>query len=722
MVNCRKKTWDDFYERPDSLESPIYQVLQSKGNFNHMLSCIDKAGYKSTLSSAGYWTLFAPTDEAFQTYFTTSGISGVDKMDSATARQIVRYCLIYNSFNQSNLDDYQAPTGWQADIAFRRRTAYYDLFDTVNVAGNRMVTIAANRNGYYLSSDNNNKYITYFTTPYFTYAGLTAKDYNYFYPNTTFTGLNVMDATITGADIAAENGTIHIVDKVLITQPSIDKYLAAKTEYSVFRNLMERFLVNYTVNADATDRYNVLYGSADKVYAKLFSGSLAFSPNNENYLKQQDNDGQANCWTLFAPKNEPLVDYLKSVILEHYNNDTANLRLLPTQIITDFVNAHMFQTPVWPTKFSGASSFLNEDARFDASADIIDKKILSNGFFYGTSKVQNSDLFSTVYARPYLDPKYTLMTRLLNEELKSLITNRNMRYTVFMMSDKVLNELGFDYSTQTSSWVCNNLASLGYSDPKGALLRILNMSIVPKAREELTSVAGSGIAEGYGGEMIRYNNGQVFAAGNIDSSRFVNVVGSKVMTNGTVFYTDGLLYFSTKPVGKRIADLATDASSPYYNFYQYLQNSTLFTPATYAISGVALGFIGSFLIPDNAAIVAAVNAGLLPGTGTAPNKVPNFAPTDATEKDMVAKFIQYHIIKKAVIANGTNNAETGESLYRSLLTDKVGYVSIQDPGGDANLYFKDDNGRSAAINPAYSYILADRMVIHSLSNYLQYSN
>ena len=112
LVSCRKKQWDEYYGRPEGLEPPVYQILQSKGGFTSLLACIDKAGYKEILSNAGYWTLFAPTDEAFSKYFKERNISGVEAIDAETAQKIVRYCLVYNSFNTDRLDDYQANIGW----------------------------------------------------------------------------------------------------------------------------------------------------------------------------------------------------------------------------------------------------------------------------------------------------------------------------------------------------------------------------------------------------------------------------------------------------------------------------------------------------------------------------------------------------------------------------------------------------------------------------------
>src|SRR5687768_11514725 len=104
LINCRKKAFDDYYGRPESLEPPIYQQLEKKGNFKNLLSLIDKGGYKTTLAAAGYWTFFAPNDAAFTKFFQDRGISGPENIDSAAARAIIQYLLVYNAFTKETID------------------------------------------------------------------------------------------------------------------------------------------------------------------------------------------------------------------------------------------------------------------------------------------------------------------------------------------------------------------------------------------------------------------------------------------------------------------------------------------------------------------------------------------------------------------------------------------------------------------------------------------
>src|SRR5688572_1567153 len=265
LFACNKK-FDKYYDRPADLEPPIYQVLDAKGNFKHLLAAIDKSGYKNTLGAAGYWTLFAPHDSAFQVYFTANNIPGIDALDSAKCRAIVTYCLVYNAFKEERLADFQSNAGWVENAAFRRRTANYTgVYDATNINGTSIKAIASNRNNvggqYYIEADNNNKYLPYFMSGYFTSKSLTVNDYNYFYPATTFNGFNIGDALVVEKDIPAENGVIHVINRVITSLPSIDQYIGSNPKYSEFRKILDKFLVQYVLNQTVTQNYRIVTGN-----------------------------------------------------------------------------------------------------------------------------------------------------------------------------------------------------------------------------------------------------------------------------------------------------------------------------------------------------------------------------------------------------------------------------------------------------------------------------
>ena len=726
MTQCRKKALDEYYERPANLEPPIYQILESRGNFKALLAAIDKAGYKQTLGAAGYWTLFAPHDSAFQAYFTANAISGIDGLDSAACRRIVTYCLVYNAFARDRIADFQGNSnvGWVENSAFKRRTAYYTgIYNDVNSAGTPIKAIASNRNNngtvYYIDADNNNKYVPYFETGYTTAKSLTADDYNYFYPTVTYTGFNVVDAQVVEKDIYAENGIIHVINKVITALPSLDQYIGSNSNYSEFKKILDKYLVQFVLNPTVTQNYAYTTGSTANVYTKVYNSSLAFSPNNENFLKLQDNDGQADTYTMFVPRNTELLNFINTVLLEHY----PNLDALPINVIYDLVNAHMWRTAVWPTKFNSTFNAVNEEARFDPSANVIDKKILSNGIFYGTNKVQDANVFTSVYGKAYLDPAYSMMASLLNIELKFQISNIHQKYTLFLVSNAALNAAGY-FADPT---VSNNVnEQWRYTPPGGGtqltgssalvrLLRILNMHVVPG--RDLTNLSTPGVAMTYSGEFIKHSGTSVLAAGNVDAGNTPQVVATKTAKNGTVYYLNRILEFSERTIGKHIEALGTPTTSEFNFFWQYLRNSSIYNLTTGEIQQVSSGTFYTFFLPNKASIVAAVNAGLLPGTGTPPAMVPNFNPSSLADKEKVNSFIYYHILNKKNI--GTDGMESGtfETLYKFPNGDpSTIFVNNSVPN---NIILNDMLSRTANVIVASSNNLSNRCMIHLIDNYMR---
>lgn len=715
FASCSQEL-DSYYERPADLEDPIFQQLEARGNFKSLTTLIGKAGYKDILSKSGYWTMMAPNDEAFAKFFQENGFSDASKVDSITAGKIVKYALIYNAFRSEQLSDYQSSKGWVVDVAYRRRTAYYDGFQDKIVNGQPKVIVGMNRNGFaaYVPGDNNNKYVTYFTDEHFASKGLSAVDFNYFYPGVEYMEFNVLDSKVDEADIIAENGVIHELDKVNLPPVNIDQYLEQSPNYSLFHSLMEKNLVTYVFNQAATTAYRNYTKKSDDVFVKMYDATLKFAPNNENYVKAEDNDGQSDAYTMIVPENAPLQNFINTVLLKNY----PSIDVLPKYIFQDLVNAHMVQSAVWPTLKDDYVNGLDEEIRFDFNNDITDKKVLSNGFFYGANKVQKSNLFYSVYTTAYLDPKYTYATKIYNEGsgYKEMISNINKKYTIFLPSDAILRSLGFDFDTTHSYWryvsPINGAVETG-TGAKNRLLRLFYNCIVQTPNGELDNIATtSGVIrtgdDELPGEYIKWSNNKIYAAGDVVPGGVpANVIGKEVQQNGIAYYVDKFPEYSIELQGLAIARLA--AANPEFDaFFQYLKNSTIYTASTGKIEGVALGSSYTFLIPNKAAMARAVTAKVLPASND---------PASQGEKDLIADFIRFHIINNKTISNDGNITGQQETLMKDTKGDKT-YVGVTST--PATLSFKDNSGNNPAANfiPASSNNLADRSLIHLVDNYL----
>jgi len=721
LSSCRKKEFDKFYGRPETLAEPIYQQLQAKGNFTKFIGCIDKSGYKETLSAAGSWTVFAPTDEAFDLYLKENSLTEIS-VDLAS--KIVRYSMIYDGEKIERLSDFFSVKGFIKNTAFRRRTVYYDfVYDGKDNNGNPIKVIAPNRNnGTYVAGDFNNKNIAYFFSPFMAFAGLSAADYNFFYPNSAYSGLNVGPARVLTdqQNIIAENGVIHVVDRVLTPPLSIDQYINAKPDYSAFRELLDKF-TTYTLNADISHRYEVLNGKAANVYVKNYSGLLAFSPNNENFLKVDANDAQQSSYSIFAPTNEAVNTYGKQVLLKYWGKKgiktLSELYVVAPDLIRDFVNAHLFNTTVWPSKFSLTSNFLGDVSK-RTTADVIDRQNLSNGFLYGINKAQDASVFSTVYGNINLDPDFNIMKQALNYfNLIIPLKTQSIRYVIIPIPDATLRRMGFTYEPfYASQPIRGDLV---------ALRRILQTHIIPLGDRAVPNFrATSGIIEASNGEYIKYDRGVLLSAGTQDST----VVAKQTIpidsisttpVNGVAVYGKEALTYTILNIGKHIERYAGTTTAPYYNFFQYLSNSNLYNKTTGAISGLTDGVNYTILIPTNAAIVAAVRAGLLPGNVS--TGVPNFTATDGVSATQVNKFIQYHIINKATVVS--DGQKIGQ--FESLLKDDNGDAAkiTVTVNTNSSLSFRDVTNTTVpallGVNDR-SNVLSNRAVIHQINSYLKY--
>jgi len=717
QTGCKKDI--KFYDRPANLAPAIYQQLVARKNFTNLLACIDKAGYKDILSKAGFWTFFAPNDSAFLQYFKAKGITGVAAMDSATCRKLVTYSLVYNSFRKAQLSDYQASTGVVPAMAFKRKSVYYD-FVTVQ-SGIPSKIIASNRNGgTYVNGDNNNKSIPYFTDAFMTASGLSATDYNFFYPNTPYTGFNVADAKVVNADIVAENGMIHEINKVLLPLPSIEQYVTSNSNYSVFKSLLDK-MVYYTSNGDLTHRYHVLSGSNDSVYIKMYQAALAFSPNNENYLNG-GTDSQVGGYTLMVPTNDVVNAYTKKILKYYKTFDAA-----PPQVLLDFLNAHMWTSQLWPSRFSRSANFQGEPPT-TTTANIIDKQLVSNGIVYGMNQAQDANVFRTIYSDPYLNPAFSLMTRALGAEVKYAIINPQIAYTMFMMPDVSIRAAYYDWNINYTAWSYSlpGVAVDLSTNARDRLYRILQTSVSQPTLNP-TNLTGPGIMEMYNNEYIKYNNNQIVASGNVDKGNYLVVDSVHTLINGKCYYTHevvptgatstgGLLTFTEKSVGTFINSLAAADPTNFGYFNSYLINSGLWDATNLAVVGMTNGAFYTIFIPTNAAITNAVKAGLLPGTVA--TGVPTFNSAVATDRDLVNKFIQYHILDKNSVA--TDGRKAGG--YATLLQDSHGnptYVTVINAVPN-NMSLKDAFGNTANVVLLKSNNLSNRCVIHSIDNVLKY--
>ncbi len=717
--SCRKAAFDEYYGRPDWLASPIYQQLDSMGDFKSFLYCIELAGYKNTLGSAGSWTVFAPTDAAFATFMEEQEIAGLTEIDKALAEKIVRMSMAYDGERIEKLNDYFSQQGWQPGFAYRRRAVYYDFVEDEPMANGKIRKIVSTNRGAdqsYVATDNNNKHLTYFFDSYMSVRGLGEADYNTFYPESSYTGLNIGGAQIDPKrhNIIAENGYIHVIDKVLVPEQSIDQYMRGKEQYSSFKEMVDLF-ATYSYNADISHRYEVLSGKKDSVYTKSYT-ALSLALNNENYFKEDFNDAQVNNFAITVPTNEAVRDFSKRVLLKYYPSGTTinDLFYSNSAILVEFINSHLYKTQLWPSRFETERNGLNEVPKINR-ANIIEAKLLSNGAFYGVDACQNANVFQSVYGNILLDPKYNLMQIALERfGLNLTLKIPTLRYMVVLVSDLELSRIGFAYDPYNTTDPIRFNGAAG--TPK--MREVIQNQIIPLSNNPIPDLSGTGLLETYSGEYIKYSNNRLSSSGTLTQTgvneQQVKIDSTNIGTaqsgplNGIAVYSARTLTTSEIHAGNFLISLgAEDSGSPYYKFFNYLINTDMWSASDGVIKGIEVGLNYTLLIPNNAAIDEAIANGDLPTV---------YKPTDVFDIDRVKRFIQYHIIRNTFAIDGK---KTGA--FETLCKDVEGTIQgITVTLNQTNsLQVRDNEGNLVSADVANSNRLGQRILVHSLNGYLQ---
>ncbi|MBN2744132.1 MAG: fasciclin domain-containing protein [Marinilabiliaceae bacterium] len=765
MVACEDK--DAYYERPSWLEPPIYQQLQDRGNFTHYLSCVDKAGYDKTLQGAGFYTVFAPNDAAFELFFKENGISSLEEIFQLSpdfAKSIVSYSLAVSAVSKDSIDDYQASviTKPETDMAFKRQTYYYKWVyeasawlngsngesSMVNVVDMNAVESESSIPGGFEEFDNNRKHIPFFTDAFMAKDTLTAYDYNYFFPNTTLTDFNVADARVVEKDLWAENGIIHVVDKVILPLENLDELLSKFESCSMFHELLNKYATSYTLASDDyLLRYEQASGSRKDLYIKDYP-YLNFALNCENYLRYGGGltmDAYVNGWTLFAPTNPALQQFYDQVL---FSRGYKSLDELPSFVLLEFINAHMFRKMVWPSKFAKTTNYYGEEARFDADADVAERAMASNGIFYAVNKVQNTDAFRTVLGDVILNPNYSLMYQALKDldPLTTLLKNPKATFRLILISNAQFKDAGFRYNSAKAAWEFTDDATrpdLG-AKVNDALKRFLFHHIILTTEDMekagFSLMDASGLVKTYENEeYIKFENNVVYAAGNPTSAR------PKILTKVESGAVNGMCYEVDKPLLFSVANVGNWLSVPHLinrnyrasTLLSYLNKgakatyknddgvtvtypSAAFNAETKAIKDIANTDVLTVFLPNDPAMTNAATDGVL-------ETLAKFSPNGsvdviAADNAAIEEFIKCHIIKGNVVVGDV--AMGNYTTYRKLEDGTYATLKVEAVAGNpGEITLTDNQGRIAKVITGASTtynILGNRCIVHLIDNYLTY--
>ena len=188
----------------------IVQVASSDNQFSILTAAITKAGLASTLQGAGPFTVFAPTNDAFNTLFTQLGVSGLADLSAETLKPI-----LLNHVISGNVKSADITTGYVASL-------------NGTAPGNNKVKIFISKNG----------------------------------GTVTIDGSQVIKA-----DVMASNGTIHAVNKVILPA-SVVNHALNNPDFSI---LVQAVVKAGLVDALSAAGPFTVFAPTNEAFRKLFT-------------------------------------------------------------------------------------------------------------------------------------------------------------------------------------------------------------------------------------------------------------------------------------------------------------------------------------------------------------------------------------------------------------------------------------------------------------------
>ncbi|PIF05197.1 MAG: hypothetical protein CSA36_07925, partial [Draconibacterium sp.] len=363
------------YDRPDWLAGKVYTQILDQPELSTFASCIEKTGYDKVLDISGSYTVFAPSNDAFNKYFTeNTAYSSVDDIPLAVLEELIKYHVVQNPWSKIQLRSLDVfgwidtldlnnnePKGFKRETLFREPNRKYgwDTYVKNSKTSPLLVdTLSASRFRRVLTDSR--KYVPVFYQEYFNIYDLQKEDYSFYFdrPFDSSDDIYFAGAKIVSEEISAENGFVYIIDRVV--EPLKNAYeLLEETRsgrsYSDFLEIINLY-PNFEYDREATfDQPGADQGlDVDSLFNLSFP-QLTFDVTSERTSAPRGTYGLPSNVTiryhhgLMAPTNEAFQNFVNEYI--KIPNGWGSFSGTPDVIKKIVANSYMSVNTIYPTDF-----------------------------------------------------------------------------------------------------------------------------------------------------------------------------------------------------------------------------------------------------------------------------------------------------------------------------------------------------------------------------------
>jgi uncharacterized surface protein with fasciclin (FAS1) repeats len=445
------------FERPGWLAGKLYTQILSKPELSTFASCLKRTGYDTIINVSGSYTVFAPSNDAFTLYFQThTNYTTVNDIPISELTRLVKFHIVQNPWSKDQLEQLDV-FGWidTSDLnnnlprGFKRETVLRENDKNFGIKQNldrTLVIVDSSLTGWHRKQATDyRKFAPILFKEYFDIYKLSLSDYSFYFGRNFENPADIYFASgkITTADIFAENGFVHIIDRVI--EPMQNAYEILSTQknnisYSKFLNLINNF-PEFLYNSQRTlAQPGAHEGLAVDSLFDISYPDLTFAITNELTNAPKGTTGLPSNVTiryqygLVGPTNQAMDDFVNEYLAGP--GKWGNLDYAPIHIKRIIANTHMSNYPIYPSNLN--QGFLNgeQDIVTVDQASIVQKQYGSNCSFIGTNKMIIPRAFKSVAGPVYLQTGYSIAMYAIEQSgLLAALKRENQNFMFFVESD-----------------------------------------------------------------------------------------------------------------------------------------------------------------------------------------------------------------------------------------------------------------------------------------------
>lgn len=632
LFSCREEL--DKYQRPAWLAGKVYTQVLDQSELTTFAKCIELTGYDKILDVSGSYTVFAPSNEAFQKYFAENpNYSSVDDIPVRELERIVKYHIVQNPWSKiqlRTLDIYgwidtldinnNEPKGFKRETLLLEKNTKYGVSSMKVGTRNKPIIVDTLTTSWHrIVSTDSRKYVPVFYQEYFDIYDLKPSDYE-FYFNRTFEGgdnIYYAGAKIISDEIPAENGFVYIIDRVVEPLGNAEQLLSrsnTQNQYSQYFKIINLF-PEFRYNEEKTfDQPGADQGLRVDSLFDLSFPDLTFDFTSERTSPPTGTYGLPSNVTiryhhgLMAPTDQAFDRFVEQYI--KIPNGWGTFEGTPNHIKRIIANTYMSINTIYPTDFEKGFYNGEKDLVVLDPANIVQKEFGSNCTFIGLNEAIVPRAFKSVTGPIYLQRGYSkIMYAIEQSGLLPALKRQNQNYSFFVESDaNTSKDSSLMYNALKETFSVFQLSSGGaYTEYPLNVNEIRTLLLNHIAIDQPRKLARKEFIPNLAGNIMIFNNetGEVSGTGvttvgfrgSQPAPEFPKVLSTET-DNGTTYDIQNWFSFSSP-------SMYTKISTSYPKFHNLLVKAGLADTKLYVYKFISNNDFYTVFLPSDAALDSA---------------------------------------------------------------------------------------------------------------------